>query len=686
MKITAAVSLLTAAASALCVQTPAEWLKSGREDTPVLLTVKDGAMTDLVSGASASVSGAKAERDPEMGEVLAFDGSGKGSLSLIYRGSGNVLKGKGMTLEAWVKPDSALNGEFFLFFGLGSIAFRNNCLTANWINFPTQEIYVEPEMKKKRLNYYPTSVSFHGMLPLRQGKWNHVAVVYDENGKMLRSWINGGIDRECELLRDGPQYLTLKTGGRLRAFHGIRNAKVAGLRIRAGVHHPGKAPLMKHYLNQLPWQNKMVLTLDKIDPSLPFPLEVMAILEGTKEVHTKTFSSPAKVLHMEIPMPQTWAATRPLYLKVYAGGKEVYNAMERYNNTPLPRNGSVRINPDKSISYRGVKIFPVLLYGVFAEDLKQVAELGFTTAGARDHDTAFFGIPSRNIAMRQKWNKAAIANNLYLHFNVNVFDPNVSEYVGIYRKLPKMLFWYGADEPWRDWEGLRDNYNFIRGAGGEFPVMTVQCREMHMKNTAPTCDIVGCDPYPVPNVSLRSVAALTRDASKASFGLKPVWTILGCYEPKIPNLQELRCMGIIAIANGANGLGIYSWDERTKKKPSAYHAAKRPEIVSMLKTFLSDIRSLEKILVEPNLPEVVSDPEKQPAIHASLKRADGKTYLFLANDQRREEKANLVLPDPAFTKAVPLKEFGYSGPVLNFSGGKCECTLPALAAGIFELR
>ena len=144
MKITAAVSLLTAAASALCVQTPAEWLKSGREDTPVLLTVKDGAMTDLVSGASASVSGAKAERDPEMGEVLAFDGSGKGSLSLIYRGSGNVLKGKGMTLEAWVKPDSALNGEFFLFFGLGSIAFRNNCLTANWINFPTQEIYVEP--------------------------------------------------------------------------------------------------------------------------------------------------------------------------------------------------------------------------------------------------------------------------------------------------------------------------------------------------------------------------------------------------------------------------------------------------------------------------------------------------------------------------------------------------------------
>ena len=109
MKITAAVSLLMTAASALCVQTPAEWLKSDRGDTPVLLTVQDGAMTDLVSGVRASVSGAKAERDPEMGEVLAFDGSGKGTLSLIYRGREDVLKGKGMTLEAWIKSDSALN-------------------------------------------------------------------------------------------------------------------------------------------------------------------------------------------------------------------------------------------------------------------------------------------------------------------------------------------------------------------------------------------------------------------------------------------------------------------------------------------------------------------------------------------------------------------------------------------------
>lgn len=674
--------LLGLAVSVQAMEKPAAWVADPENDV-VVLTVKNGALVDSVSGNLPKTTGTTIEKDDEMGDVLVFDGSGKGSVQMNYAGDEDILKGRGVTLEAWVKSDEDLNGEFFLKNKFGSLGFKENRLQASWLNLPRRDVYVEPEMAKKRLNYYPLAIPFNGRLPMRKGRWNHIALVYDENAKIFRSWINGGIDRECEVLRDGRQYMTFGKGA-VRIFHGLKNARAAGLRVRAGVHNPGAAPVMKHYLNQLPWQNKMVLTLDKIDPSLPLPLEVMVILERTKDLHTKTFLN-HDTAHMEFPMPKIWSATRPLYIKVYAGGKEVYNAMARYNNTPVPGNGKVKINDDKSISYQGRKIFPVQLYGVTAEDLKQVAELGFTAAGARDLDCPFFSIPSRDMDMMQKWSKSAVENGLYLRFSVNWNEPNAFEYVNTYKKLPKMLFWYGADEPWRDWEGLAGNYNFIRAAGGEFPVMSVQCREQHMKDTAPTCDIVGCDPYPVPGVSLRAVADLTRDAAKASFGLKPVWTVLGCYEPKIPIPEELRCMTVIAIASGANGLGIYSWDERTKTNRDKYHAAKRPEVVEMLKNFVSELRSIEPVLVEPNLPAEISDRNAQPAIHAALKKAGGKTWLFLANDQRCPEKATLTLPDKNFTKAVPAREFGFKD-ALQFADGKAELTLPPLAAGVFELQ
>ncbi len=663
------------------IEKPAEWAKD--KNNCLLLAPVNGVLKETVSGASPKLLGGKIVKDPEMGEAVEFDSAPKGEINLTYKGDENVLRGKGVTLEAWVKPETTLNSGFFLNGRFGSLGFKNGCVQGDWLSFPNLKIYVEPGMEKKRLNYYPLSIPFNGLLPMIPGRWNHVAFTFDENSKILRSWVNGGIDRECELLRDGPQYMTLGKG-LTRLFYDAKNVRVAGVRIRSGVHNPGQVPVVKTYLNQLPWQNKMVLTLDKIDPSLPLPITVMAILEGTSVVKTQDFST-HEPIHMEIPMPKIWSSIRPLYIKVYAGGKEVFNTVERYCNRPVPPKGKVRINPDKSISYDGKKMFPVLLYAVVAEDLPQIAGIGFTTAGAKDFGTAFFGIPSREIAMMKKWTDKAVENNLFLHFGVNASEPNAFEYVSLYRTLPKMLFWYGADEPWRDWDGLRDNYNFIRSADGEFPVVTVQCREQHMKNTAPTCDIVGCDPYPVPNVSLRSVADLTKAASKASFGLKPVWTVLGCYEPKIPTLQELRCMTVIAIASGANGLGLYSWDERTNKDRNKYHAAERPEIVQLMTTFVKDVRALEPVLVEPNTNDVLVDAEKQPAVHAAIKKAGGKTYLFLANDQRCPEKVSVSVPDQKWTQAVPLPEFGFKD-TLPLSGGKGEWTLPALAAGVFELR
>lgn len=668
------------------IEKPAQWL-IGKEkgDTLVQLVMKEGGVVDACTGkAVTKASGITSFLDPEMGEVMLFDDTGQGSILFGYAGSNEVLKGKGVTIETWVKSDEIITGNMYMIWGFGAASFRKKSAGIDSLDLPRRKIFVEPEKKGKRLDYYPCSPGFVGHVPFRVGQWNHVIFVYDERLKMCRSWVNGKLDREMEVFRD-PAYVTINKHHNYRAFYGQKNIKVAGFRIRSGVHSPKPIPAMKHYLNQLPWQNKMVLTLDKIDYNLPLPIKITATLEGTDIRQTKKLANYQETVHLEFILPQLPPTNHLVVIQAKAGDRVVYKANAVYSNYPVPKKGKIKINDDKSLSYNGKKIFPVMIYGVFAEQIKEVSDSGFTTAGARDLDCIWHSTPSRDIPMMMKWVDVAIKNNLYLLFGVNAEDKNVAEYVTKYKALPKMLFWYGADEPWRHWDKLVATYNRTRELDGEFPIMNVQCNSMYMKNTAVACDIMGCDPYPIPLVSLRGVAGLTKAASNGSFGLKPVWTVLPCYEDKVPTPEELNCMGAIAVISGANGLGIYLWDGRSKKNRNGYYAANHPQIADMLKRFMADILSIENILVEPNLAFAVSDAKQNPAIHAALKKVNGKTYLFLANDQRCPEKAALALPMKSFSKAVPLKAFGYKD-TLGFKDGMCEVMLPALAAGVFELK
>ncbi len=665
---------------------PADWvLGEEKNDTVVQIQMKAGSVVDACTGKAVSeATGITSATDPEMGEVMRFDATGKGGIYFRTKTPVDALKGKGVTIEAWVKPNEDLSGGLFLIWGMGNVVFKSSKVTASYLTpSPTQSIYVEPGMEKKRFKYYPSSLKFNGIAALKKGEWNHVAIVYDEKMKMIRSWINGQVDRELEIYQD-EAYFKFNPDRQHQVLTGLKNTSVAGLRIRAGAHHPTTPPAMKHYLNQLPWQNKMVLTVDKIERSLPFPMTLTATLEGLDVVQTKTLKTYQETVHFEFARPDLPAADRTVRIQAKAGGKMVYDACAVYNNNPVPKNGKVRINKDMSLSYDGKKIFPIILYSVLTNDLQAVADLGFSCATPKDANCRWYVIPSREIDMMMRWVNVAVEKKLYLNFCLNNGDKNINEYIPLYKKQPKMLYWYNASEPWKNWTKYEKQYHLARQLCGEFPVLSVQCRSMHMKNTAVSCDIMGCDPYPIPACSLRGVADMTKATSVGSFGLKPVWTVLPCYVPKIPTQQELRCMTVIALASGANGLGLYAWDERTMRNRNKYCAANRPDVIALMKDFVSDVRSVESILVEPNLKIAVSDAKKNPAIHAALKKANGKTYLLLANDQRCPEKATLKLPK-GFTQAVPLKAFGFAN-TLAIQNGTCETTLPALAAGIFELK
>lgn len=642
-------------------------------------------IADIAGKNKIAANGAKTGKDAEMGSCIEFDTQGKTGLSFKYDGKEDVLKGKGFTLETWIKPEpGALKGAgFMLKMGFGSLSFKDDKMNIDWLSMPSSPVYTEPGTKQ--LNFYPTAWSMGGLKALKMSEWNHVLIAYDENLKVLRTWINGEIDRDNELLRDGQQWLKLDKG-EFMFFRDVHNCKIAGIRMRAGTYNPGDAPPMKVYLNQLPWSGKMVFTADKIDPKLKLPIDIAVTLEGVaNSTYRKSFNS-HDTAHVEIPMPKIAPGMRTLNVKVSAAGTQVYATSMEYNSIlPAPGKG-VCVNPDKSFSMNGKKIFPLFIYHVKTEDLPAVKKMGFNIVSGKDFKGRWDSLPARELEDCLAYAKAVEENKLYLTLGPNAKDANFDKYMDEYRKLPGIFTWYCADEPWKDFENFRKNYNSIRSVDPNHPVITVVNMTMHMKNAGPICDIMGCDPYPIPNVSLRNVTDMTESAAKSTFGLKPVWTVLPAYETKLPTLAELRCMAALAICAGANGIGIYAWDDSLQRngKWAGYHMPQYPDTVKTVTAVVQELAKLEPILVEPNMADAVSVNPEQPALHAAVKSSGGKEYLFLSNDSRREETGTISLKNGKTVTAKPLPSFGYGTPI-KFTAGKCQLTMPAISAGVFEM-
>ncbi len=207
-----------------------------------------------------------------------------------------------------------------------------------------------------------------------------------------------------------------------------------------------------------------------------------------------------------------------------------------------------------------------------------------------------------------------------------------------------------------------------------------------------TCDIIGVDPYPLPKLSLRHVFHSTNSASKASLGLKPVWTILDAYNGKEPNVEELRCMAYLALSAGANGIGIYAWDDRKVKDGPGYYMPNAPysAMIPVVTTVMQELEELESILVQPNISDVVSINPEQPAIHASIKQLGNSTYLFLANDSRKGahgeswESATVTLASGATVLATPHAKSAFTQS-LQFTNGVCQVSLPPLGTALLKI-
>ena len=231
-------------------------------------------------------------------------------------------------------------------------------------------------------------------------------------------------------------------------------------------------------------------------------------------------------------------------------------------------------------------------------------------------------------------------------------DSYVQAKVDAFKNHPGLLAWYVNDELVGDgWHGaLAHRRDFLERADPDHPTWSVVYQLQFLRELAPTFDIIGTDPYPVPNKPLSMVTDWTRQTDRAYFALRPMWQVPqafdwggyrsewpGTPENRMPTVDEMRSMSWQCIASGANGLIYYSFtaiQKETHGLPFAKAWADICKVGEEVRRYIPVLLSVEPA------PEVTGAPS---GWGVRVWRKDGATWLLVVNAQDKADSAEIAL-------------------------------------------
>jgi hypothetical protein len=664
------------------------------EHTILLLRVKaDGSALEDVAGKSpVQLKGGRIVPDEQFGHVVHFGDESGHSISVGDGGRCDFTKG--FTFEAWVNvtsADESPNTGGSLATKRGSFSFalsKKLGLDNQEMRFPRVPIVTTDD---KQLNYFPVGNGrFYGATSIPTGQWVHLAVTYDPDRAVIRTWIDGSQDRVRYLTR-GEYGTTLQCDANapLTLFKGLKHLKVGAVRVSGTARPIGPVNLLETYVHQLPWQQRIVLQFAHLGSDLPYPLQTSVTWENPNGpatvIHRGTLEGPADKL-VELKGVGWHNDYYNLDIRVIAGHKEIYRRSTRVANGIVRGKQRIAIRPDKRIERNGNAVFPFFIYHVFPEDFDKIADMGFHFVMPRAPDSPFLDF-GRNLPVEFDNMKVSLDAAQKAGIQL-MMSARVSKLGSVFRFAdhPALGAWKTFDEPWGvSLDKMIDTYNTIKIYDQRAPIMTVQNNLSRMSETAEGLDILACDPYVTPSVSLRYVAHATKAARRAVADLKPVWTLLNQYPTKLPTLQELRCMMYLSVTAGADGIGIYAWDYRRGRGAEplkGWRTGDSPKDLKILRAAMQEFTAIQHVLVTPNAESSVTFTNENPAIHVALKKSDTAIYLVIANDSRGAQKATLKLEGINNATAANLADES----MLNIVGGTLSLELDPLASGAYRVE
>ena len=655
--------------------------------------------------------------DPCGLDVLEFGGTA-GSITIEDRGKLAGI-GDGFLIAAWIRlTEPVPAGSSFGFAEKGKRwsgreSFRllirpGAFLTLDSLALIPESIEPAPvagasEKRLKAKSAYPTpGNTMNGLNRFAAGKWTHIAFTYDRKRRLLRTWVDFGIDREAfnawhevasEVVQDADSPLVL--------FKGAMRLRVAQLHFSTLPSEIGDVPPARIDVAELPYRECSYVRFTQTSDKLPLPAEVTVMNISTPSqnaVYRYTLND--REPHNYLIPPHIYRNVRSdVVVRVFHKGREVFKADAPLINPAVTSPASWRflrgapwtngpkrpawwIDEHNTISHHGTNVFPVGIYFVRTNDFDFAADLGFTMIGLRE-DNRKIPLWEFRRDTAHYYAKAA-ARGITLFADRSADD------------RPGEGFIFAFDEPWGyNLEHIREGYRKLRSARArpaELPIVVTQNNWQRYRETGLACDILAVDPYCRGASPLRFVYDATRAAIREVDGLKPVMTIVDDYGEAFQHstADELRTKTYLGVIAGASAVAYYSWDEG-ETPDTALSSRNMPEVVENFRWLLAELKKLNPVLASPNLAE---RPRIEPAVPRGFftcakQGAKGRRYLFIASDLFKTETRRVVYPPAAGKTATlaygPLLE-GASANLTFNAEGQADITLPPQGTGIYLLE
>ena len=216
-------------------------------------------------------------------------------------------------------------------------------------------------------------------------------------------------------------------------------------------------------------------------------------------------------------------------------------------------------------------------------------------------------------------------------------------------------------------------------------------------------DVLSTDPYPLygseptGGYNHGQVAEWTRMAAQAVQHSRPIMTVLQFFkfdasrssQGRWPYDWEMRSHAYMAIIEGAKGLMWWSLGENgltAACRTTSQWCSQRVDLMNRLKTVMSDVASLEPVLLTDNATSW-SGSVSTPEIRMVVKQIDGKDYIFAYN-RTSYYNANVATPsiDATFTLPKRADAIDVHGENRNFaSGDTFTDTFRPFEAHVYEI-
>lgn len=215
----------------------------------------------------------------------------------------------------------------------------------------------------------------------------------------------------------------------------------------------------------------------------------------------------------------------------------------------------------------------------------------------------------------------------------------VNRTVALHRQHPALLAWYLNDElPLDMVDRLAARQRLMEELDADHPTWVVLYQYDQVGRYLDTFDVIGTDPYPIPDKPAGMALEWTRVTRAQSHGSRAMWQVpqvfdWGAYRKgearattRAPTLAEMRAMAWQCIAAGANGLIFYSFFDLYNMNERDPFEGRWAEVCAMA----AEIKRLISVLlsVEPG-PTLVVDAPK--SVETRVWQHAGAIYLLAVN-------------------------------------------------------